>query len=134
MSRVVRLALAAGVFALGCASSGWAGPLITQGIGKSNCGRLAGDLKPGEGLGNPVNLMLYSWVQGYVSAANISLLEEESHYVDMSVLDQNKVVEMVMTFCKANPDKEPVAAIDEFLRKSAKIKMKWETGTTNWNE
>jgi hypothetical protein len=134
MSRVVRLAVATAVIALAGTAYGWTEPLVTQGIGTSNCGRLAGDLKPGEGLSNPVNLMLVSWVQGYVSAANISLLEEESHHVDMSALDDNKVVNMVLTFCKANPDKKPVAAIDEFLRKSAKVKAKWETGTISWSE
>ena len=134
MSRVIRLTLATAVIVLASAPHGWTEPLVTQGIGTSNCGRLAGDLKPGEGLSNPVNLMLFSWVQGYVSAANISLLEEESNHVDMSGLDENKVVNMVMTFCKSNPDKKPVAAVDEFLRKTAKIKTKWETGTISWSE
>src|SRR6267378_3712920 len=84
-----------------------------QGVGTSNCGRLANDLRPGEGLTNPVNLMLYSWVQGYVSAANISLLEDDAKHVDMSTLDEAKVLNLVLTFCKANPDKKPVSAIDE---------------------
>src|SRR6202035_5373821 len=52
-------------------------PLLTQGIGTSSCSRLAGDLKPGEGLSNPVNLMAYSRAQGYISAANISLVEAD---------------------------------------------------------
>lgn len=108
-------------------------PLVTQGIGTSNCGRLAGDLRPAEGLGNAVNLMLYSWVQGYVSAANVSLLEADSKHVDMSTLDESKVIELVLTFCKANPDKKPVAAVDDFLRKTEKIKTKWERGTIDWD-
>jgi hypothetical protein len=78
--------------------------------------------------------MLFSWVQGYVSAANISLLEENSKHVDMSALDENKVISMVMSYCKANPDKKPVSAVDEFLRKSSKINTKWETGTISWDE
>jgi len=40
----------------------------------------------------------------------------------------------VQGFCKANPDKKPVAAIDELIRKSAKIKTKWEPGTVEWDE
>ena len=134
MLRVVRLATAATVVALCGGTQLQAEPLVTQGIGTSNCGRLAGDLKPGEGLSNPVNLMLYAWVQGYVSAANISLLEDGSKHVDMSALDEGKVIDIVMTFCKANPDKKPVSAIDEFLRKSGKIKTKWEAGTINWDQ
>jgi hypothetical protein len=133
-SRVICLALATAMVAVGGATQTRSEPLVTQGIGTSNCGRLSGDLKPGEGLSNPVNLMLYSWVQGYVSAANISLLEEGSKHVDMNALDEGKVVSMVLTYCKANPDKKPVSAIDEFLRKASKVKTKWEAGTISWNE
>ena len=54
------------VLALGAAFlGGFAGlaakaePLVTQGIGASTCAKLIADLKPAEGLNNPVNLMLY---------------------------------------------------------------------------
>ena len=40
----------------------------------------------------------------------------------------------MLGFCKANPDKKPVAAIDDLIRKSAKIKTKWEPGTIEWDE
>jgi len=109
-------------------------PLVTEGIGISNCGKLASDLKPAEGLNNPVNLMLYSWVQGYVSAANVSLLESGTKHIDISTLDERRVIALVLDFCKANPDRKPVAAIDEFVRKSSKIKATWETGTVKWEE
>jgi len=109
-------------------------PLVTEGIGISNCGRLASDLKPAEGLNNPVNLMLYSWVQGYVSAANVSMLESGTKHVDISALDERKVISLVLEFCKANPDRKPVSAIDEYVRKSSKIKATWETGTVKWEE
>ena len=108
-------------------------PLATQGIGTSSCGRLVADLNPSEGLNNPVNVMLYAWVQGYVSAANIALLEDDSKHVDLSTLDEGKVLNLVVGFCKANPDKKPVTAIDEFIRKSTKVKAKWESGTIDWN-
>jgi hypothetical protein len=134
-AKAIRFAMATAIVALlGGSAQLRAEPLVTQGIGTSNCGRLAGDLKPGEGLSNPVNLMLYSWVQGYVSAANISLLEDHSKHVDMTALDEGKVINIVMTFCKSNPDKKPVSAIDEFLRKAGKVKTKWESGTINWDE
>jgi hypothetical protein len=108
-------------------------PLATQGIGTSSCGRLVSDLNPSEGLNNPVNVMLYAWVQGYVSAANIALLEGDSKHVDLSTLDESKVLNLVVGFCKANPDKKPVTAIDDLIRKSAKVKAKWESGTIDWN-
>jgi len=117
-----------------CAGGAGAEPLVTQGIGTSNCGRLTTDLKPAEGLNNPVNLMLYSWVQGYVSAANIAMLESSTKHVDVSTLDERKVLSLVLDFCKANPDRKPVNAVDDYIRKAGKIKATWDTGTVKWNE
>jgi hypothetical protein len=107
---------------------------LTQGIGTTNCTRLAGDLKPAEGLGNPVNLMAYAWAQGYLSAANISLLEADAKHVDMAQLDEAKLINMLIAFCKANPDKQPLEALNEYLRKSPKVKIKWDKGTVDWNQ
>jgi hypothetical protein len=109
-------------------------PLVSQGIGAASCERLAADINPAEGLGNPFNLALLAWVQGYVSAANIALLEDDSKHVDMSTLDATKVLTLVQAFCKANPDKKPVAAIDDLIRSSEKIKTMWEPGTVEWDE
>jgi hypothetical protein len=133
--KLKRIALAVGL-ALLCAGApdARAEPLLTQGIGTSSCSRLAGDLKPGEGLGNPVNLMAYSWAQGYLSAANISLVEADAKHVDMGQLDEAKVIGMLLTWCKANPDKQPLGALNEYLRKSPKVKIKWEKGTVDWNQ
>ncbi|HEY2134619.1 MAG TPA: hypothetical protein VGH49_01955 [Xanthobacteraceae bacterium] len=119
-----------------CFGAGAAGaePLLTQGIGTSNCSRLAADLKPGEGLANPVNLMAYSWAQGYISAANIALVEADAKHVDMSQLDETKVLNLLITFCKANPDKQPLGALNDYLRQSAKVRIKWEKGTVDWNQ
>ncbi len=109
-------------------------PLISQGIGTSSCSQLAGDLNPSEGLSNPVNLMMVAWAQGYISAANMALLEDGGRHVDMSALDDAKVLALVHDFCKANPDKRPVAAIDELIRESEKVKTNWEPGTVEWDE
>jgi hypothetical protein len=127
--------LLAGI-ALLCSLAGntHAEPLVTQGIGTTSCSRLASDLKPAEGLNNPVNLMLYSWVQGYVSAANVSMLENSTQHVDMSALDERKVLSLVLDFCKANPDRKPVSAIDDYMRTTTKIKATWEKGAVKWEE
>ncbi len=109
-------------------------PLLTQGIGTSNCARLAADLKPGEGLANPVNLMAYSWAQGYISAANISLVEADSKHVDMSQLDEAKVLNLLLKYCKANPDAQPLGALNEYLHATPKVHIKWDKGTVNWNQ
>ena len=69
-------------------------PLLTQGIGTSNCARLAGDLKAAEGLANPVNLMAYSRAQGYISAANIALAEDRAPSTSTwARLDEKKILE-----------------------------------------
>jgi hypothetical protein len=127
------IGLAALVMA-GTPSAVAAEPLVSQGIGTSSCDRLANDINPAEGLSNPVNLLLVAWVQGYVSAANIALLEEDGRHVDMNTLDDTKVLTLVEAFCKANPDRKAVAAIDDLIRKSAKIKTTWEPGTVDWDE
>jgi hypothetical protein len=132
-TKLTAMALAAGVALMGTGAAR-AEPLLTQGIGTSNCSRLAGDLKPGEGLANPVNLMAFSWAQGYISAANISLVEADSKHVDMGQLDEAKVINMLLTWCRANPDKQPLGALNEYLRKSAKVKIKWDKGTVDWNQ
>jgi hypothetical protein len=133
MTKFIRLVIAAAFIALPGLAPAAAEPLVSQGIGTSNCGRLASDLKPGEGLGNPVNLMLYSWAQGYLSAANVALLEADGRHVDMGALDETKVLDLVLAFCKANPDKKPVAALDDFVRSAAKLKTSWEHGTVEWD-
>jgi hypothetical protein len=111
-----------------------AAPLISQGIGTASCERLAADLKPAEGLSNMVNLALLAWVQGYVSAANIALLEDDGRHVDMNALDETRVLTEIQAFCKANPDKKPVTAVDDLIRKSEKVKTNWEPGTVQWDK
>jgi hypothetical protein len=131
--KVRRIALAGGIALVWTSALSARAEVLTQGIGTSSCSRLASDLKPGEGLGNPVNLMAYSWAQGYLSAANISLVEADAKHVDMGQLDEAKVINMLLTYCKANPDKQPLGALNEYLRKSPKVKIKWDKGTVDWN-
>ena len=126
------LAVAAPLAGIGGAAA--ADPLVIEGIGASSCARLAADLKPADGLANPINLVLYGWVQGYISAANIALLEDGGKHVDISTLDERKVLYDVFAYCKANPDGKPVAAIDELIRTMPKLQGKWEPGTVAWEE
>ena len=125
--------LSAALLCVGLLGAAQAETLLTQGIGTSNCTRLAADLRPGEGLGNSVNLMAYSWAQGYISAANISLAEADSKHVDLSQLDETKVLTMLQKYCRANPDKQPLGALNDYLRTSEKVHIKWDKGTVNWN-
>ncbi|HSR75945.1 MAG TPA: hypothetical protein VLN57_05100 [Xanthobacteraceae bacterium] len=109
-------------------------PLLSQGIGASRCGDLVADIKPAEALFNQINLMLYAWVQGYVSAANVALLEYDSKHIDMTDLDASRVLSMILDYCKANPDKRPANALDAFIKTAKKGKAQWKTGTVEWDE
>jgi hypothetical protein len=41
---------------------------------------------------------------------------------------------LVLDFCKANPDRKPVSAIDDYMRTTTKIKATWEKGAVKWEE
>ena len=118
------------VFAVAlCLSAAVAGPgradaLLTGGIGLSNCGKLAPDLKPGAGLDHLPNALLFYWVQGYLSAANIFLLKEYNDYVDIGRVEEPAITKLVAEFCGENPDKKPISAIDKFIRDAEKVEAK----------
>ena len=107
-------------------------PLITQGIGVQTCAKL--DLKPSQGLDHPPNYLLFYWVQGYVSAANFLLLNEYTNFVDMNEVDANKILKIVFDFCKSNPDKKPISAIDKFIRDANKIEVKEKDVFNPWEQ
>jgi hypothetical protein len=44
------------------------------------------------------------------------------------------VLTLIQEFCRADPDKKPVAAIDDLIRKSEKVRTIWEPGTVEWDE
>lgn len=125
---------AAAVAGLLSLSPARAEPLLSQGIGISSCARVAADIKPGEGLDNPVNLMLYAWAQGYISAANVALLEYDAKHVDMSELTDARVLGLLQDYCKAHPDKKPSNALDAYIKTTKKLKTQWKTGTVEWDE
>jgi Domain of unknown function (DUF5615) len=111
-----------------------ADPLITQGVGLASCAKLAADLKPSEELNHPPNYLLFYWVQGYISAANIFLLNEYTNYVDMNEVDASTILKLVSDFCKANPDKKPISAIDKFLREATKVDAKEKDAFNPWEQ
>jgi hypothetical protein len=122
-------------FALsGFSAPGWAEPLITQGVGLSSCAKLGNDLKPSEGLNHPPNYLLFYWVQGYISAANVYLLNEYTNYVDMNDVEANTILKLVFDFCKANPDKKPISAIDKFIRDAKKVDAKEKDVFNPWEQ
>jgi hypothetical protein len=129
---VAVIALAAMLFGIGTPSQ--ADPLITQGIGIQSCAKLANDLKPSEGLNHPPNYLLFYWVQGYVSAANIFLLNEYTNYVDMNDVEASTILKLVFDFCKANPDKKPISAIDKFIQDAKKVDAKEKDAFNPWEQ
>ena len=126
------MALAVSLVAALVAEGARAEPLATAGIGVGNCAKLAGDMKPEDGFSNMANVLIYFWVQGYMSAANITTLEADSEYIDLAKFDEKTLLPMIHEFCSKNPDKKPVSLIDALLEKTAKLTGPWEKGTVGW--
>ena len=129
-SAAFALALFATLYAFGASSH--AEPQVRSGIGLQSCAKLGPDLKPSEGLNHLPNALLFYWFQGYISAANIYLLNEYTDYVDSGAVDAETVVSLVAKFCKANPDKRPVNAIDKFIQDATKIDVKESDAFDPW--
>jgi hypothetical protein len=113
-------------------TDGRADPLLRQGIGLQSCQKLAADLKPGAGLDHLPNALLFYWFQGYISAANIHLLNDYTDYVDAGAIDEPTITKVVAEFCKANPDKKPVNAIDKLIQDATKIEVKESDAFDPW--
>lgn len=109
-------------------------PLATAGVGLASCEKLARDLKPEQGFNHMPNALVYYWVQGYMSAANIATLEGDGDYVDLSKYDETVILPKLQAFCAKNPDKKPISLIDELLNDAERIKGKWTKGTVKWAE
>jgi hypothetical protein len=110
-----------------------ADPVVRTGIGLQTCSKLEPDLKIGGGLNHLPNALLFYWAQGYMSAANIHLLNEHTDYVDLGAVDEATLTKVVVEFCKANPDKRPVHAIDKFLQEAKKIEAKESDAFNPWD-
>jgi hypothetical protein len=113
-------------------SIGRADPLLTTGIGLASCGKLGPELKPGAGLNHMPNALLFYWTQGYLSAANIHLLNEYTDYIDVGIVTETQITQLVFDFCAANPDKKPISALDKFIRDGDKVKAKESDAFDPW--
>jgi hypothetical protein len=109
-----------------------ADPLLRTGIGLASCAKLAPDLKVDGGLNHGPNALLFYWAQGYMSAANIHMLNENTDYIDVGAVDEPTITKLVVEFCKANPDKRPVNAIDKFLQDAKKIEAQKSDAFDPW--
>ncbi len=107
-------------------------PQTTAGIGLASCEKLAKDMNPADGFNNTANALIFYWVQGYMSAANISLLEGDSQYVDLSLMNEKKLLPLIQDFCRKNPDKKPISLIDQLIDDADKVEGKWKSGTVPW--
>jgi hypothetical protein len=128
-SAAVSAALLVSLFS---ANASKADPLVTQGIGLASCAKLAPDLKPDLGLDHMPNALLFYWVQGYMSAANVYLLNEYTDYVDLNAVTAPSILQTISDFCHANPDKKPISAIDKFIRETNKVEAKESDAFDPW--
>lgn len=132
MRRYRSAALALALLACSTVTGRGADGLLTAGIGLQSCEKLSPQLKPGAGLDHLPNALLFYWVQGYFSAANIYLLNEYTDYVDLRGVDEPTITKLVADFCKANPDKKPISALDKFIRDADKIDAKESDAFDPW--
>jgi hypothetical protein len=107
-------------------------PLATAGIGLQSCEKLATDLKPEQGFNHLPNALMYYWVQGYMSAANMTMLESDSEHVDLSKFDEKVILPAIHEFCTKNPGKKPISLIDQLIDDADKIQGAWTKGTVKW--
>jgi hypothetical protein len=89
-------------------------------------------MNPAEGFNNMTNALVYYWMQGYMSAANMALLEGDTEYVDLSLMDEKNLLPKIHEFCTKNPDKKPISLIDQMIEDADKIETKWKSGTIPW--
>ncbi|MBR1191031.1 hypothetical protein [Bradyrhizobium sp. AUGA SZCCT0160] len=106
--------------------------MATNGIGVASCEKLARDMNPAEGFNNVTNSLIFYWVQGYMSAANIALLEGDSQYVDLYLMNEKKILPLIYEFCQKNPGKKPISVIDQLIEDTDKVEGKWKSGTVPW--
>jgi hypothetical protein len=107
-------------------------PLATAGVGLASCQKLAADIKPEEGFNHLPNALVYYWVQGYMSAANIATLEGDNDHIDLSLYDEKRILPAIKEFCEKNPGQKPITLIDEMLSSGERIKTNWPKGTVKW--
>jgi hypothetical protein len=132
LRHLARPALGLALAVVAARGAATAEPLLTGGIGLQSCAKLGPELKPSEGLNHPPNYLLFYWVQGYMSAANIYLLNEYTDYIDMATLDDKTIVQVVADFCKENPGDKPISAIDKYIREAKKVEAKESDAFDPW--
>jgi len=106
--------------------------LATSGIGLQSCEKLARDIKPDQGFNHFPNALMYFWVQGYMSAANIATLEGDGLYIDLSKFDEKVILPAVLEFCRKNPQGKPISLIDQILNDAQRLTGEWTKGTIKW--
>jgi hypothetical protein len=60
--------------------------------------------------------------------------DEYTNYVDMNDVEANTILKLVFDFCKANPDKKPISAIDKFIRDVKKVDAKEKDVFNPWEQ
>ena len=74
-----------------------------MGIGTETCSQLGNDLSNPAKNGVAVELILMSWVQGYLSAANVDALHERHEYRDMAAMSIDEQKRKLLAYCSEHP-------------------------------
>jgi hypothetical protein len=52
----------------------------------------------------------------------------------MNGVEADKIIQVVYDFCRANPDKKPISAIDQFIRDAKKVDADDKDVFSPWDE
>ena len=129
----VALTILAAVAAMSFAAESRAEPQFRIGAGFQSCEKAAQNLKVGGGLDHLPNALMFIWVQGYMSAANIHLMNEYNDYIDLGAVEEADITQLVSDFCKDNPGKRPIDAIDPMIKRRKKIEIKESDAFDPWD-
>jgi hypothetical protein len=96
--------------------------LAFAGAGAQQCSAINSNAIPGRGsTQNTMTLMIFSWIQGYMSGFNsFQLLTQRSTSFDLGAVSPEAQWEYVVSYCRSNPHEGIVRALQEMQLKLLK--------------
>jgi hypothetical protein len=96
--------------------------LAFAGAGAQQCNVVNSNAVPGRGSGqNTVILMIFSWIQGYMSGFHgFQLLTQDSTSFDLGAVSPAAQWEFIVSYCRSHPHEQIVRGIQELQLKLLK--------------
>jgi hypothetical protein len=77
--------------------------VATMGFGNVTCSKLGNDLSNPTMDGSTIELIMMTWVQGYISGMNVQTLRLRKEYRDMAAFSTDEPKRMVLAYCNTHP-------------------------------